>query len=58
MKIKFTKNIETIYLDDFTNDGMIIEKEFRKKIKNTNIDTHEIFKECNSVTVRHANGEN
>ena len=35
-----SKNIETIYLDDFTNDGMIIEKEFRKKIENTNWDIY------------------
>ena len=30
-----SKKIETIYLDDFTNDGIIIEKEFRKKIDST-----------------------
>ena len=24
--------METIYLDDFTQDGIVIEKEFRKKL--------------------------
>lgn len=27
--------METIYLDDFTKDGIVIEKEFRKKIDDT-----------------------
>ena len=30
--MKMSKNIETIYLDDFTNNGIIIENKFRKKI--------------------------
>ena len=49
------KKIETIYLDDFTNDGIIIEKEFRKKIDSTDWNLYKdkkvLIKGCASAPI-------
>ena len=47
--------METIYLDDYTKNGIIIEKEFRKKINKTDWDFYKdkkvLIKGCASVPV-------
>ena len=55
MRMKLNKNIETIYLDDYTKDGIIIEKEFRKKIDKTDWNLYKnkkvLIKGCASVSI-------
>ena len=47
--------METIYLDDYTKNGIIIEKEFRKKIDKTDWNLYKdkkvLIKGCASVPV-------
>ena len=47
--------METIYLDDYTENGIIIEKEFRKKINKTDWNFYKnkkvLIKGCASVPV-------
>ena len=47
--------METIYLDDYTKDGIIIEKEFRKKIDKTDWNLYKdkkvLIKGCASIPV-------
>ena len=47
--------METIYLDDYTKDGIIIEKEFRKKINKTDWDFYKdkkvLIKGCASAPI-------
>mgnify|MGYP001063180574 CR=1 FL=1 len=47
--------METIYLDNFTKDGIIIEKDFRTKVKETNWESYKnkkvLIKGCSSIPV-------
>ena len=47
--------METIYLDNFTKDGIIIEKDFRAKVKETNWESYKnkkvLIKGCSSAPV-------
>jgi len=47
--------METIYLDNFTKEGIIIEKDFRSKVKETNWGSYKnkkvLIKGCSSAPV-------
>ena len=47
--------METIHLDNFTKDGIIIEKDFRTKIKETNWENYKnkkvLIKGCSSIPI-------